>query len=93
MPNGCASVPALASILDRVRRAQAETRAGVRFEIGDRSGGHSDRFATLHAGPAPSRRVRPAILIAHRRRRPAGAGAGGALGRALGHRHGGNAGA
>ena len=58
-------VPALASILDRVREGhEAQTRAGVRFEIGDRSGGHSDRFATLHAGPAPSPAGATAILIA-----------------------------
>ena len=48
-------VPSIGTILERVREGhEALNRAGVRFEIGDRSGGHSDRFATLHAGPAPS---------------------------------------
>ena len=58
-------VPSLGAILDRVREGhEAQTRAGVRFEIGDRSGGHSDRYATLHAGPAPSPAGGTVILIA-----------------------------
>ena len=58
-------VPSLGAILDRVREGhEAQTRAGVRFEIGDRSGGHSDRYATLYAGPAPSPAGGTVILIA-----------------------------
>ena len=58
-------VPSIGTILERVREGhEALNRAGVRFEIGDRSGGHSDRFATLHAGPAPSPAGGTAILIA-----------------------------
>jgi two-component system nitrogen regulation sensor histidine kinase GlnL len=58
-------VPALGSILERVREGHdALNRAGVRFEIGDRSGGHSDRFGTIHAGAAPSPEGGIAILIA-----------------------------
>ena len=58
-------VPPLAAILERVREGhEAQTRAGVRFEIGDRLGGHSDRYATLHAGPAPSPAGGSVILIA-----------------------------
>ena len=63
-------VPPLATILDRVAEGhEAMNRAGVRFEIGDRSGGHSDRYATLHAGPAPSP---PASSKAHAQRRAGG---------------------
>lgn len=44
-------VPSLGSILERMREGhEALNHAGVRFEIGDRSGGHSDRVATVHAG-------------------------------------------
>lgn len=58
-------VPSLGAILERVAEGhEAQTRAGVRFEIGDRSGGHSDRYATLHAGPAPSPAGGTVILIA-----------------------------
>ncbi|RCW85804.1 two-component system sensor histidine kinase NtrB [Paracoccus lutimaris] len=58
-------VPSIATILERVREGhEAMNRAGVRFEIGDRLGGHSDRYATLHAGPAPSPAGGTAILIA-----------------------------
>ncbi|RDW11716.1 two-component system sensor histidine kinase NtrB [Paracoccus thiocyanatus] len=48
-------VPRLGSTLDRMRAGHDPVnRAGIRFEIGDRSGGHIDRLATIHAGPAPS---------------------------------------
>ena len=58
-------VPPLGTVLDRVSKGhEAQTRAGIRFEIGDRSGGHSDRYATLHAGPAPSPAGGTVILIA-----------------------------
>ena len=58
-------VPTLGSILDRVREGHdALNRSGVRFEIGDRSGGHSDRFGTIHAGAAPSPRGGIVVLIA-----------------------------
>ena len=58
-------VPTLGSILERVREGHdALNRAGVRFEIGDRSGGHSDRLGTIHAGAAPSPKGGIAILIA-----------------------------
>ena len=58
-------VPPLGSILDRVREGhEALNRPGVRFEIGDRSGGHSDRLATLHAGPAPSPPGGTTVLMA-----------------------------
>ncbi|MDQ7775504.1 MAG: ATP-binding protein [Paracoccus aminovorans] len=58
-------VPTLGSILDRVREGHdALNRAGVRFEIGDRSGGHTDRFGTIHAGAAPSPAGGIAVLIA-----------------------------
>ncbi|WJS86220.1 ATP-binding protein [Paracoccus sp. TOH] len=58
-------VPMLGSILARMREGhEALNRAGVRFEIGDRSGGHSDRIATVHAGRAPSPRGGTVILLA-----------------------------
>jgi len=58
-------VPSLASILARMREGHdALNRAGVRFEIGDRSGGHSDRIGTIHAGLAPSPPGGTVILIA-----------------------------
>lgn len=58
-------LPSLSSILAPVREGhEALNRAGVRFEIGDRSGGHSDRFATIHAGPAPSPPGGIVVLIA-----------------------------
>lgn len=58
-------VPSLGAILDLVAEGhEALNRAGVRFEIGDRSGGHIDRFAALHAGPAPSPAGGTVILIA-----------------------------
>lgn len=58
-------VPPLGAVLERVAIGhEAQTRAGVRFEIGDRLGGHDDRFATLHAGPAPSPAGGTVILIA-----------------------------
>ncbi len=58
-------VPTLGSILERVREGHdALNRAGVRFEIGDRSGGHTDRFGTIHAGAAPSPAGGIAVLIA-----------------------------
>ncbi len=57
-------VPALGSILGRMREGHdALNRAGVRFEIGDRSGGHSDPIGTIHAGPAPSPTGGTVILI------------------------------
>ncbi|WP_449045393.1 two-component system sensor histidine kinase NtrB [Paracoccus versutus] len=57
-------VPTLGSILERMREGHdALNRAGVRFEIGDRSGGHSDRIGTIHAGPAPSPAGGTVILI------------------------------
>lgn len=58
-------VPTMRSMLDRVREGHdALNRAGVRFEIGDRSGGHSDRLGTIHAGAAPSPAGGIAIMIA-----------------------------
>lgn len=47
--------PAMTEILERVHEGHdGLNRAGVRFEIGDRVGGHADRIATVHAGPVPS---------------------------------------
>ncbi|ABL72194.1 MULTISPECIES: two-component system sensor histidine kinase NtrB [Paracoccus] len=58
-------VPRLGAILERMREGhEALNRAGVRFEIGDRSGGHSDRIATVHAGQAPSPEGGTVILLA-----------------------------
>src|SRR5690606_26165318 len=58
-------VPSLGSILERMREGhEALNHAGVRFEIGDRSGGHSDRVATVHAGQAPSPEGGTVILLA-----------------------------
>lgn len=58
-------VPAMAEILERVREGHdALNRSGVRFEIGDRLGGHADRIATVHAGPVPSPEGGAVILIA-----------------------------
>ncbi|SIQ78970.1 two-component system, NtrC family, nitrogen regulation sensor histidine kinase GlnL [Paracoccus thiocyanatus] len=57
-------VPRLGSTLDRMRAGHDPVnRAGIRFEIGDRSGGHIDRLATIHAGPAPSPAGGTVILI------------------------------
>ncbi|HWL57380.1 MAG TPA: ATP-binding protein [Paracoccus sp. (in: a-proteobacteria)] len=58
-------VPPVAEILDRVREGhEALNRSGVRFEIGDRVGGHADRVATIHAGPVPSPEGGIVMLIA-----------------------------
>ncbi|MDQ7263911.1 ATP-binding protein [Paracoccus sp. PS-1] len=58
-------VPRLGAILERMREGhEALNRAGVRFEIGDRSGGHTDRIATVHAGQAPSPEGGTVILLA-----------------------------
>ncbi|MFT4013806.1 MAG: ATP-binding protein [Paracoccus sp. (in: a-proteobacteria)] len=58
-------VPSIGEILERVREGHdALNRAGVRFEIGDRLGGHADRIATVHAGPVPSPEGGVVILVA-----------------------------
>ncbi|KGJ04792.1 ATPase [Paracoccus halophilus] len=58
-------VPPLATLVERVASGHdALHRAGIRFEIGDRSGGHSDRIATVHAGPAPSPAGGTVLMIA-----------------------------
>lgn len=58
-------VPPVSEILDRVREGhEALNRSGVRFEIGDRVGGHADRTATVHAGPVPSPEGGIVLLIA-----------------------------
>lgn len=57
-------VPSMAEVLERVREGHdAMSRSGVRFEIGDRAGGHADRIATIHAGPVPSPAMGAVILI------------------------------
>ncbi|MDS9466042.1 ATP-binding protein [Paracoccus sp. MBLB3053] len=58
-------VPSIGEILERVREGhEALNRSGVRFEIGDRLGGHADRVASIHAGPVPSPEGGVVILIA-----------------------------
>lgn len=58
-------VPPPGPLLDRVRMGHdAITRSGVRFEIGDRAGGHVTRLATVHAGPVPSPEGAVMVLIA-----------------------------
>ncbi|CAM3218330.1 two-component system, NtrC family, nitrogen regulation sensor histidine kinase GlnL [Paracoccus aminovorans] len=58
-------VPTLGGVLERMRAGhEALNRAGVRFEIGDRSGGHIDRIASVHAGRAPSPEGGTVILLA-----------------------------
>ncbi|UXU74997.1 MULTISPECIES: two-component system sensor histidine kinase NtrB [unclassified Paracoccus (in: a-proteobacteria)] len=58
-------LPALGAILAPMRQGhEALNRAGVRFQIGDRAGGHVERMATLHVGHAPSPAGGFAVLIA-----------------------------
>ncbi|WP_347267491.1 ATP-binding protein [Paracoccus sp. (in: a-proteobacteria)] len=58
-------VPTLASILEHMRGGHdGLNRDRVRFEIGDRLGGHSDRLGTLHAAPAASPEGGTILLIA-----------------------------
>lgn len=58
-------VPPPGPLLDRVRMGHdAITRTGVRFEIGDRAGGHDTRVATVHAGPVPNPEGAVMVLIA-----------------------------
>ncbi|WBU54075.1 nitrogen regulation protein NR(II) [Paracoccus sp. SCSIO 75233] len=46
--------PALCPLIERVRAEQGQMgRPRVRFELGDRAGGHSPRFGDVHLGPAP----------------------------------------
>ncbi|MBD9525608.1 MULTISPECIES: nitrogen regulation protein NR(II) [Paracoccus] len=48
-------VPPMSDILDKMREGHdALNRSSVRFEIGDRLGGHVERIATIYAGPVPS---------------------------------------
>lgn len=57
-------VPELAPIIERARSGHdATTHAGVRFEIGDRAGGHVAHTATVHVGPVPSPEGAVMILI------------------------------
>ena len=58
-------VPPLAAIIAPVRAGhEALSHSGVRFEIGDRLGGHAPRIATLHAGPVPDPEGGVMVLIA-----------------------------
>ena len=46
--------PPICPLIERVRAAQgALGLPRVRFELGDRSGGHQPRFGDIHLGPAP----------------------------------------
>lgn len=57
-------VPTLGSILSHMREGQdGLNRDGVRFEIGDRSGGHTGRLGDVHAAPATSPAGGTVILI------------------------------
>jgi two-component system nitrogen regulation sensor histidine kinase GlnL len=45
--------PSLSPLIDRIMRSdEALYQPNVCFEIGDRAGGHQDRHAAVHAGPA-----------------------------------------
>lgn len=45
--------PSIRSLLERVIRGnEALYKPNVRFELGDRAGGHQDRMATVHAAPS-----------------------------------------
>lgn len=58
-------VPPPGPLLERVRSGHdAITRSGVRFEIGDRAGGHVTRLATVHAGPVANPQGAVMVLIA-----------------------------
>lgn len=58
-------VPPLAPLIARARDGHdALTRPGLRFEIGDRAGGHSDHSATVHLGPVASPAGSVMVLIA-----------------------------
>lgn len=59
-------VPPMNEIIDSVREGHHDglNRSGVRFEIGDRLGGHADRVATIHAGPVPSPVGGTVVMIA-----------------------------
>ncbi len=57
--------PALGPMLARARDGQEElTCPGVRFEIGDRAGGHVSHSATIHLGPVASPAGSVMMLIA-----------------------------
>lgn len=46
--------PSLSPLFNRVRAGQAAVgRPGVRFDLGDRTGGHKPRLGDIHLGPAP----------------------------------------
>ncbi|MTH77181.1 two-component system sensor histidine kinase NtrB [Paracoccus aestuariivivens] len=48
-------VPPISEILERVGEGHdALNRSAVRFEIGDRLGGHVERMGSIYAGPVPS---------------------------------------
>ncbi len=58
-------LPPLGLLLERASDGhEALSLSGVRFEIGDRAGGYTTRFATIHAGPVPSPEGGTMILIA-----------------------------
>ncbi len=58
-------VPPLGPLLARARDGhEALTRTGLRFEIGDRAGGHIDHTATVHLGPVASPEGGIMVLIA-----------------------------
>ncbi|MDF3605717.1 ATP-binding protein [Paracoccus sp. DMF-8] len=57
-------LPPLQPIMERARAgADALTHAGVRFEIGNRAGGHTTHSATVHIGPVASPEGAVMILI------------------------------
>ena len=57
--------PSVEPMVQRVTRGDgALYQPHVRFEIGDRAGGHQARYATLHAGPAPDLPDGAMLLIA-----------------------------
>ena len=56
-------VPALSGVLARRSDSDTLNRPAMRFEIGDRLGGHVERVASIHAGPAPSPAGGGVVLI------------------------------
>ena len=57
-------VPPLAPLIARARAAHdVLTHASVRFEIGDRTGGHSSHLASVHIGPGHSPEGSVLVLI------------------------------
>ncbi|MFV0291868.1 MAG: two-component system sensor histidine kinase NtrB [Paracoccus sp. (in: a-proteobacteria)] len=56
--------PSLCPLVERVRVSQGPVgQSRIRFDLGDRSGGHQPRFGDVHLGPAPDGLTDGVILL------------------------------